>query len=117
MTQTFGQLPKRNPPKPRQQQRAAAGGNVIVLGLLFVFALWPRLWILAYWIFGKQLGDAYSSWVIPAIGFIVLPWTTVLYAWMWAISSDAVNGWEWAVVAVGLVLDLWFWVAAARFRR
>jgi len=39
----------------------------------------------------------------------------VLYAWMWAISSNAVTGWEWLVV--GVLLDLWFLLAAVRLRR
>jgi hypothetical protein len=113
MTQTFGQLPR--PPK-----RAAAtpdSGGLIMLALLFGFALIPRVWIIAFWIFGGQLGDAYSSWIIPAVGFVVAPWTTLLYAWMWAISSNSVNGWEWIPVAVGALLDLWFLALLARITR
>ena len=41
----------------------------------------------------------------------------MLYAWMWAISSDAVTGWEWLPVAVAFLLDLSFWVAARRVFR
>ena len=52
------------------------------------------------------------------LGLILLPWTTLLYAWMWAIGSDAVHGWEWLPVAFGLLLDLWFLGAMQRlFRR
>jgi hypothetical protein len=111
----FGQLPR--PEHTQAQEPSASSGSFIVASLLFVFALWPRVWILAYWLFGRQLGDAYDSPVIPIIGFVVAPWTTVLYAWMWAISSNAVTGWEWLVVAVGAILDLWFLVAVVRLRR
>ena len=41
----------------------------------------------------------------------------MLYAWMWAISSDAVTGWEWLPVAVAFLLDLSFWVAGSRLFR
>jgi hypothetical protein len=75
------------------------------------------MWILGFWIFGGQLGDAYSSWIIPAAGFILAPWTTLLYAWMWAINSNAVTGWEWLPVAVGALLDLWFLAILARLTR
>ena len=51
---------------------------------------------------------------MPALGFLLLPWTTLLYAWMWAISSDGVNGWEWTFVAIAFLIDLWFWVAGRR---
>jgi hypothetical protein len=113
MTQTFGQLPR---PRARSEEKTDTGG-LIALALLFTFALFPRAWILAFWIFGGELGDAYSTWLIPAAGFIIAPWTTVLYAWMWAISSNAVTGWEWLPVAVGALLDLWFLAILARLTR
>jgi len=112
MTQTIGQLPRCNPPRPKRNVDALIGAT-----LLFVFASFPRLFILAFWIFGSELGDAFGSWIIPAVGFIVAPWTTLLYAWMWAISSDAVAGWEWIVVAVGVLLDLAFLVMVRRLMR
>jgi hypothetical protein len=113
MTQTFGQLPR---PRARPEEKTDTGG-LIALALLFTFALFPRAWILAFWIFGGELGDAYSTWLIPAAGFIIAPWTTLLYAWMWAISSNAVTGWEWLPVAVGALLDLWFLAILARLTR
>lgn len=112
---SFGQLPR--PQRPKAQASSDSSGSLILVGLLFVFALWPRGWILAYWIFGKQLGDAYDAAVVPILGFFIAPWTTLLYAWMWAISSNAVVGWEWLVVGVGALLDLWFLVALARLAR
>jgi hypothetical protein len=113
MTQTFGQLPR---PRKPSEKRANTDG-LIAAAMLFLFASFPRLWILGFWIFSSELGDAYSSWIIPAVGFIVAPWTTLLYAWMWAINSSTVSGWEWAPVAVGALLDLWFlWIVARLMR-
>ncbi len=112
---SFGQLPR--PQRARAQEPSVGAGSLILAGLLFVFALWPRAWIIGYWIFGRQLADAYDTAAIPIVGFFVAPWTTVLYAWMWAISSNAVTGWEWLAVGVGVLLDLWFLVVAARLRR
>lgn len=80
-------------------------------------SFWPRLFILGFWIFGSQLGDAYRSWVIPAIGFLIAPSTTLAYALMWGLSSDRVYGWEWIVVGVGVLLDLWMWGAGQRLRQ
>jgi hypothetical protein len=113
MPETLKPLPLHNPRKPK----GVDPGSVIAVGLLLTFSLFPRLWIVAYWIFGNSLDHAYSSWIIPVIGFFILPWTTVVYAWMWAISSDAVTGWEWLPVAVAFVLDASFWVAARRLAR
>jgi hypothetical protein len=80
-------------------------------------AFWPRLFILGFWIFGSELGRAYSSWVIPALGFLVAPWTTFAYAWMWGLTSHGVHGAEWIVVGVGLLLDVWTWGLLGSLRR
>ena len=85
--------------------RPLDGAKVMEYVLLVSSLFWPRLFILGFWIFSKQLGDAFSSWVIPAVGFFILPWTTIGYALMWGLSSDKVSGWEWIVVAVCVLLD------------
>jgi hypothetical protein len=84
--------------------------RILAWTILLGVGFWPRLWILGFWIFGRQLGDAFSSWVIPAIGFFILPWTTLMYALMWGIDSNAVSGWEWIVVGVSFVVDVLWWV-------
>ncbi len=88
-----------------------AVGWVLVGSLMF----WPRLFIVGYAIFGRQIWDhAYDSWLVIIIGFFVLPWTTVCYAVMWGATSSSVNGWEWIVVAFGFLVDLFTW---SRLRR
>ena len=79
--------------------------------LLFVSSLfWPRIVFLGFWIFGGELGNAFGSWVVPALGFVFAPWTTVTYALMWGISSDRVAGAEWIAVGVAVLLDVWTYV-------
>jgi hypothetical protein len=80
--------------------------------LLVSSVTWPRIVILSFWIFGSTLGRAFDSWVVPAIGFFVLPWTTMTYALTWGISSDGVSGVEWAAVAVAVLFDLWTYLGA-----
>jgi hypothetical protein len=99
-------------PLPQHQSRDAGRGSPFVLwSILLGVAFWPRLWILGFWIFGRQLGDAFDVWIVPALGFLLLPWTTLLYAWMWAIGSDGLHGWEWLPVGISFLIDIWFWVA------
>jgi hypothetical protein len=112
MSHTFQQLPRPQPRKPQAHE-----GSLIAAALLLGYAMVPRLWIIGFWIFGGMLGDAYSSWILPALGFVIAPWTTLLYAWMWAIGSTEVSGWEWLPVVIGVVLDLAFLAALARLRR
>ena len=54
------------------------------------------------------LGDAFGGWVIPALGFLLLPWTTLTYSCVWAIGSDTVSGWEWIGLAIALLVDYTF---------
>jgi hypothetical protein len=71
---------------------------------------WPRLCLLGFWIFGSFLGDAFGhSLVVQVVGFLVLPWTTMVYALMWALTAHGVFGWEWVCVALALLFDLVTW--------
>jgi hypothetical protein len=103
-------------PLPQHESRAAPN-HLVLWAVLLGVAFWPRLWIIGFWIFGRQLGDAFSAWIVPALGFVVLPWTTLLYAFMWSIDSDGVHGWEWSLVGVALLVDVVFWVAGRRSLR
>jgi hypothetical protein len=90
---------------------------VFLLLWFLMLSFWPRLFILGFWIFGDSLGDAFSTWVIPAAGFLIAPSTTILYAWMYAAGpGGGVSGAEWLVVALGVLFDLWMWGALQRLR-
>ena len=104
-------------PLPQHKSTADSSSHWVLWSVLLGIAFWPRLWILGFWIFGRQLGDAFDSWIVPAVGFVVLPWTTLLYAWMWSIGSDGAHGWEWIIVGGGFLLDIIFWVAGRRSLR
>ena len=104
------------PPPARRADYASLGqimGWMVLLGLAF----WPRLFILGLWIFDRTLRDAFDSWTIAAVGFFVLPWTTLAYGFMWGVSSDVVSGWEWIVVAVAFATDILCWVFSRRALR
>jgi hypothetical protein len=99
-----------------QNERSSVDGTgrvllwVVAGGLMF----WPRLFIIGFWIFSRTIGDAFSSTLIVIAGFILLPWTTLMYASMWSISSNEVAGWEWIVVVIAFVVDLYTWALARR---
>jgi hypothetical protein len=66
----------------------------------------PRLALFALWLFSDVVGDAYDSWIVPLLGFFVLPWTTLAYAGMWSAGTNEVYGFEWFIVGVAFVIDL-----------
>ena len=74
---------------------------VILLALIS-----PRLAIFAVWLFSNLLSRAFDSWVVPLVGFFLLPWTTLAYVLMWDAGRGTVEGFEWFIVALGFLADL-----------
>lgn len=59
-------------------------------------------------VFTEYLSRAYSGWVLPLIGFFLLPTTTLAYA----IAKNETNGlrsWGLVLVVVAALLDLGIW--------
>jgi hypothetical protein len=85
--------------------------------LVVLFALIsPRLALFAIWIFGNLLSRAFDSWIVPLIGFFLLPWTTLAYAVLWS-SSHRVSGFEWLIVILAFLFDVSAHVRSGRLRR
>ena len=76
----------------------------------------PRLAIVALWLFSDILSRSMDSWVLPLIGFFILPWTTLAYAVMWDIGTRDVTGFEWFVVGLAFVADIGSYVGGRRAR-
>ena len=74
-----------------------------LLVLLAAFA--PRVTLFFVWIFSDLVDRAFSGFVIPLLGLIVLPYTTLFYVLAWS-PVGGVSGWGWLVVALGFFCDL-----------
>lgn len=85
--------------------------------LVILFALIsPRLALFVLWLFTDLLSRSFESWIVPFLGFFLLPWTTLAYAVMWS-SSDGVNGFEWFIVILAFIIDLGSYAQGSRSRR
>jgi hypothetical protein len=75
--------------------------------LVLLAVISPRLALVAVWLFSDVLSRAFGSWLIPLLGFFLLPWTTLAYAgfWDWG-SGRHVTGFEWFFVALAFAIDL-----------
>lgn len=86
--------------------------------LLVLFAfISPRLALFVMFLFTDLLSRAFDSWVIPFLGFFLLPWTTLAYAAMWSVGTDQVSGFEWFIVILAFVIDLGSWAERNKVRR
>ena len=86
------------------------------LVVLFAF-ISPRLAIFALFLFTDLLSRAYDSWVLPFVGFFLLPWTTLAYAVMWSAGSHGVEGFEWFIVILAFLFDVGSWREGRGARR
>jgi hypothetical protein len=71
---------------------------------LLAFGIGPRIALIFIWIFGDRIGNAFSTWVWPALGLLFLPWTTLMYVLVWG-PLNGVSGWGWVLVAIGVFFD------------
>jgi len=73
--------------------------------LLVLFAAFaPRVTLVILWIATNLVDRAFSGFLIPLLGLIFLPFTTLFYVLAW--SAGGVHGLGWFFVAVGFVFDL-----------
>jgi hypothetical protein len=86
----------------------------LLIGCLALAA--PRFAIVLVVFFSDYIGRAYESAFWPFIGFLVMPLTTLAYAW--AINSrGSVAGVHLAVVVIAVLMDLGLVGGSASKRR
>ena len=76
----------------------------------------PRLALFFIFLFSDMLSRAFDSWLLPLIGFFVLPWTTLAYAIVWDLGTHRVNGFEWFIVILAFVADLASYAGGRSYR-
>jgi hypothetical protein len=76
---------------------------VIVFAILGLIT--PRLIMVLLWLFSDYLSRAYDGWLLPLVGFFLLPTTTLSYA-IAENSMHGVRGLGLVLVIVGLLVDL-----------
>src|SRR4051794_13525676 len=88
---------------------------MILLGCLLAFgvAVAPRFFLILAWIFSERWNVVWKGdWLIPLLGIIFLPFTTVMYMLTW--SPGGIQGWDWLWIILGLFLDLTHYAQVAQ---
>ena len=86
-----------------------------VIALLF---LGPRVGLLIWWLLpmGRdQFNLAFDTLIMPILGIIFLPWTTVAVTLFSGLNG--LTGFDWVWVAGGLVIDILSYTSGALKRR
>ncbi len=72
--------------------------------LAIVILAFPRVVLILMWLFSTVLQRAYHGLLIPVLGFIFLPITTIVYAWM-VTQHMPLAGANLIILVVAVLLD------------
>lgn len=75
--------------------------------LILLSAFAPRLVIFLLWLFdAPYISSPFGTWVVPLLGFFLMPFTTLAYAFAWNQGGGSVNGVWIVLVVIAVLLDL-----------
>lgn len=64
----------------------------------------PRLGILVWWLINPvRFTAAFGTWIWPLLGFILLPWTTLMYL---IVFPGGMVGFDWIWLGLGVLADV-----------
>ena len=85
-------------------------GCLLAAGAAFV----PRVMLILAWIFSERWAVVWGSeWLVPLLGIIFLPYTTIMYMLAITVTPGGdvtIEGFAWLWIVLGLFLDIWKWV-------
>jgi hypothetical protein len=100
-------LDKRNAGRKHLEEVDRMGCLFALLGGLF-----PRLALLIVWIARPVLvGAAFNTFLLPLLGIIFLPFTTLIYVIVYT-PNVGVVGFDWFWVILAVLLDISHWSAS-----
>jgi hypothetical protein len=76
----------------------------------------PRLALFFIFLFSNMLDRAFDGWLLPLLGFFLLPWTTLAYTVMWDTGTNTVDGLEWFIVVLAFLADLTSYAGGRSYR-
>jgi hypothetical protein len=76
----------------------------------------PRLALFFLFLFSNMLDRAFEGWLLPLVGFFLLPWTTLAYTVMWDTGTSTVDGFEWFIVILAFLADLASYAGGRSYR-
>jgi hypothetical protein len=84
--------------------------------LFLVVLLFPRVVLVLMFLFSNYLQRAYHELLIPILGFLFLPLTTITYAWLMN-SHLPLSGVYMIILIVAVIVDIGGWGGGEYHRR
>jgi hypothetical protein len=80
-----------------------------------LFLLGPRAAILVWRLLEPVRWQAtFETFLWPFVGFLVLPWTTLMYV---AVYPSGINGFDYVWLAIAIAMDIFTWFAGGYSNR
>jgi hypothetical protein len=80
-----------------------------------LLALGPRAVIFFWWLIEPARWNAtFDTFIVPMLGFLFLPWTTLMYV---AVFPGGIDGFDYVWLAIGVAIDLASWSGGAYTNR
>ena len=81
------------------------GCGCCLLGAFGAFA--PRLALGLIWVFTDWVSRAFTGdWIVPLVGLVLLPYTTLAYVALWNWGTPGVAGFDWFLVILAFLFDI-----------
>ncbi len=72
-----------------------------------LFALGPRAAILLWWLVQPvRWNQAFDTFIVPLIGFLIAPWTTLMYV---LVAPSGIEGFDYLWLGIAFAMDLFAW--------
>ena len=84
--------------------------------LLILLVAFPRIALVLLFFFSTYLQRAYHGLLLPILGFIFLPLTTLVYAWL-VNSNLPLAGVNLVILIIAVVVDVGGWGSGEYHRR
>jgi hypothetical protein len=73
--------------------------------LVLLMAVSARAALVVTWIFTNLVDRAFEGWLLPVLGLVFLPWTTLIYVLAYS-PVHGVSFLGWVLVALGAFADV-----------
>ena len=83
--------------------------------LLIVVLAFPRVFLVLTFLFSNYLDRAYHGLIVPVLGFLFLPITTIAYAWL-VNSRRPMEGINLLILIAAVIVDVGGW-SGGEYRR